>query len=716
MTSNIVTDKMIKISFPGWGTKIFWNDYEITSGAGLSVAVNTLGLWTNSFNANWQILGKKVNGFKFNVVFKDLPLRQAWDIVIEEGRIIRWRVDVEIEDKLYIDEFRFSCLPNSLYKIWWDSHKNGFFSSVSGNWQNVYLGEMQSRFVGVSPVPAADFLPVIVFSLDKDEFNDDLLPCVQDSPVNLKSRLIGFRRINLKEKIVYPVGKYHLFSGTINLFREEEDIPNKKWNIPYPDYKNEVVIRKYGRENWGGCFEIALVNLPWQENGRWGVRAGSRWPHLKDVNENGYMSFPFFLAYAAALLEKNDIKTVIIDAIANKIDERSFVADMLSRDIDYLIAETSAPSLRNDLILLEKIAKFGISIILCGPCASIYDPEFLKEHSFIDFVLYGEYEYTLLDLALALRDDRKFSDIPGLICRDGIKVIKNPPRAPFDINLLPWPHRDSLSMERYIDMPGDIPYPSVQMLASRGCPFRCSFCLWPQVMYQGCGYRPRDIHDVVAEMGFLVRERKFKSVYFDDDTFNVDRKRVLKFCDLLKEEDLRRVPWAIMARADLMDEEMLIKMKESGLSGVKYGIESFNNALLKGCSKNLELEKTIQMIRLTKDLGIGVHLTFTLGLDGETRETALRTIDYALALKPDSLQFSLLTPFPGTRLFEELDAQKRILTKDWSLYDGNHNCVFKPAGISPEELVSLKQSAYVLWEKRNRRKRWVAGIFKRLLD
>lgn len=455
-------------------------------------------------------------------------------------------------------------------------------------------------------------------------------------------------------------------------------------------------------------FKILLANLPWLKDKKQGVRAGSRWPHMKDESEGGYMPFPFFLAYSASLLQKNNFDALIIDAVADRVPCGAFIKNVLSMGLDYLAAETSVPSFYDDLKILEKIGRIGIPIILCGPNALIYEPKFLENHPYISFVLYGEYEFGLLDLARCLREDGDLSNVKGLIYRNKNSIIKNTEREPFDINLLPWPERDSLPMEKYLDAPGEMPTPSVQVLASRGCPFGCNFCLWPQVIYRGSHYRARDVKDVVDEMEYLVREKSFKSVYFDDDTWNVGKERILRFCGEIKKRGLQNIPWAIMARPDLMDEEMLRELKSAGLWAVKYGVESCVQSLVENSHKNMKLKNSFRMIKLTKNLGIKVHLTFCFGLPGETGKTIQKSISHALSLEPDSVQFSILTPFPGTRLFEELDSQGRILTKDWSKYDGHYHCVFKPDNLSAGDLEKAKIHAYELWSEYIRKKRGFA--------
>lgn len=464
--------------------------------------------------------------------------------------------------------------------------------------------------------------------------------------------------------------------------------------------------------------KVLLVNLPWRKNNRLGVRAGSRWPHIKDESEGNYIPFPFFLAYATSLLRKHGIESDLVDAIAGQIPEDKFIEDLYRRDFDILVAETSVPSFYYDMELLRRISAMGITIVLCGPHPEIYTAEFLRGNSFVDFVLFGEYEFTLLELIKSICDGKKdLRYIKGLIWkRDKNDIIKNPRRRPCDINLLPWPDRDGFSMERYWDLPGDIPYPSAQMVASRGCPFSCNFCLWPQLLFDGRTYRVREVRGCIDEMEFLIKKKRFKSIYFDDDTFNIGKKRMLEFSNEIIKRGLNKTPWAIMAKADLMDEEILDRMKGAGLYAIKYGVESGSQELLNRSGKCLDLNKTESIIKYTKSLGVKIHLTFCFGLPGETKETIKKTVDYALKLDPYSIQFSILTPFPGTAIFEDLDREKRIFTKDWSFYDGHRSCVFKPDNLSPTELQEAKYYAYQVWLDCQRRKRGLLGDIKKFFS
>jgi anaerobic magnesium-protoporphyrin IX monomethyl ester cyclase len=264
-------------------------------------------------------------------------------------------------------------------------------------------------------------------------------------------------------------------------------------------------------------------------------------------------------------------------------------------------------------------------------------------------------------------------------------------------------------MEKYLDAPGGIPEPTAQMIASRGCPFGCIFCAWPQLMYNSRSYRVRKPASVVDEMEYLLKERKFNSVYFDDDTFNINKQNVLGICREIQERGLDAA-WAIMARPDTMDEEMLVNLKEAGLCAAKYGVESANQGLLDNINKGMDLKKADRMIRLTKSLGIKIHPTFTFGLPGETPDTIKRTIDYAMSLKADSIQFSILTPYPGTKFYEQLDRKGQIISHNWADYDGASKCVIKTENLEPQDLEKARLTALEAWKRYRRSKRTIVTM------
>jgi len=438
--------------------------------------------------------------------------------------------------------------------------------------------------------------------------------------------------------------------------------------------------------------KILLLNAPWSAGARTGVRAGSRWPFtLEPISGAGYLPFPFFLAYATALLKENGHGAMLLDALAEGIDRDALYERIRSQAFSLIVIETSTPSFANDLEIAVEIHRRlpQARIAFCGPHASVFATQILQEHDFVSFVLQGEYEFTLLELASALEKGDSLSAIAGLAFREEGTIRRNSRRNTIqDLDILPWPERQDVPIYRYNDGFAGMPVPNVQMWSSRGCPYRCLYCLWPQTMYAEHRHRKRQPAKVIDEMEYLLKKYAFKAVYFDDDIFNADRKHVIGICNQIKKRGIE-VAWAAMARAELMDEGLLRLMRSSGLYAVKYGIESANKHVLSRCRKGANLKKARRMVKVSKDLGIKVHLTFCLGLPGESIESVEETAAFCREVKPDSLQCSLAVPFPGTEFFNLMRSAKQIVSERWDDYDGNRCCVHKTEKLEPGQLEEL---------------------------
>lgn len=691
------------------GIAVFWQGHRITAGAGFNININIRDSWMDCSGASWHVIEKGFNTITARLNFKNPALCYICVLTVKNDSSLEWFVNMETASELDIKELQVIFMARPFYKAWVSGCQQGDFPRLGRTWHDIYRGFLPVPFVGMR-FSLRDGLPPGFF-LECSE-HKQFFPLIQKTPLFLSAYNIGFYR-------AYPQGiscfSRRIFTGVLRFLNQEQQFDKRVEELrrSYIEDAGQKLLDRPGKKK----IKVLLVNLPWEIGGKWGVRAGSRWPHIKDESEGAYAPFPFFLAYATALLRKYDIEADLIDALLVRMPADQLIEEICRRDYDFVVAETSVPSFYYDMVLLEKLSRCGISLILCGPHPDIYRKEFIEKNSFVQFVLCREYEFTLLELIQAVsRGARDFSGIDGLIWKDSAGVHANRPRVSGDINSLPYPWRQGLAMEKYQDLPGDIPHPSVQMVASRGCTFSCNFCLWPQIMFSPGNYRVRNIDDCVREMEFLVRDKRFKSIYFDDDTFNIGRDRMFAFCDAVLRRGLQHIPWAVMAKADLMDEEVLDRMRQAGLAAIKYGVESSSQHLVNHCGKRLDLNKTERIIRHTKSLGIKVHLTFAFGLDGETKETIKKTIEYALRLNPYSAQFSIITPFPGTALFAQLEKDNRIITRNWSLYDGHACCVFKPKRVSALDLQQAKEYACRRWAEHTRRRRGLGGDIKRFFS
>nr|MBC8263824.1 radical SAM protein [Anaerolineales bacterium] len=188
-----------------------------------------------------------------------------------------------------------------------------------------------------------------------------------------------------------------------------------------------------------------------------------------------------------------------------------------------------------------------------------------------------------------------------------------------------------------------------------------------------------------------------------DDTFDIGKPRILKLCNEIKRRNLS-LPWTAMARADTADREMLEAMAGAGLYAIKYGVESGVQELVDAADKSLNLNRVKETVRITKDLGVKVHLTFTLGLPGETEETIQRTLDFATEVDPDSMQFSIATPYPGTTYYDMAQESGMLVAESWIDFDGADRAVLHTEALSPEKLEAALRRARRQWRWRQFRR------------
>lgn len=434
--------------------------------------------------------------------------------------------------------------------------------------------------------------------------------------------------------------------------------------------------------------KVCVVNAPWEEGDRWGIRAGCRFPNLTIKRTNSYVPFPFLIAYAASYLESHGFDVLAIDGVAERCDRESFLRRIADYAPDLIVAETSTTSLLHDLELLGEVKtrQPAARVAIYGPHVSVR-PEDALESPVIDFVINGEPEITSGELARALDEGSDVARVAGLVLRGkGGSIEKTAPRTPLaDIDTLPLPMRRGLPMDRYA-VPG-FPSPVVFMYGSRSCPFQCTFCLWPQTIYAGASFRPRAAEKIVDEMEAVLREfPDTKSFFFDDDTFNLGRSRLIRFADEMKRRGLS-IPWGMNARADNWDRELLERLIETGLFTLRIGIESGDQEVLDRCKKGIDLGEAREMLKLSGELGISNHISFVIGLPGETRETVESTVRFIKSVPADSVQFSVAIPFPGTEFHDQVEQAGHIVTRDWPKYNGYDHVVMRTESLSADEVM-----------------------------
>jgi len=458
--------------------------------------------------------------------------------------------------------------------------------------------------------------------------------------------------------------------------------------------------------------KILFANPPCQiklRNGeeRYFVRAGSRWPFsVKKKREKklNYLPFPFYLAYAAALLEKEGFLVEGLDAIALNQTEKEFLVQVKQIKPDLILFETSTPTINHDYTLVKKIKRINKKIVIClaGPHVSVFPKEAFKG-SPVDFVFQREYELAFRDFCLKLREGKSYTQIPGLVFKKGKQIKINPPQLIEDINQLPFPARHLFPTKELADptlyWDGFCQFkPAIQMHATRGCPFRCNFCMWNQVMYQNGPYRLFAPKRIVEEMREVQEKYGAREIYFDDDTFTANKEHVLALCREIRKRKLK-IHWSVMGDAIVTDEEMVKAMSRAGCLGMKFGVESGNQAILRRIEKPVDIAKLKQFTHWCAKRKIKTHATFTFGLSGETKKTMEDTLNLAKELDVDSVQFSITTPFPGTRYYDEVKKKKLLLARKWEDFDGASQSVVAYENLKQKEVVAYCRTASGKWLK-----------------
>lgn len=384
--------------------------------------------------------------------------------------------------------------------------------------------------------------------------------------------------------------------------------------------------------------KILFSNPPWWEwvghnidtyQGRQGIRAGSRWPftrvgpHVPDHFQYGhYLPCPFFLTSAAAYAERHfpGAQVRVRDSIARGESYGSFFAFLKHQVPDWLIIETATPSYAHDLNLIREIKALhpSIKIILAGTIVAGAD---FRRPPEVFAAVRGEYERGVVSI---IRDD------PQTMRTVDFMLLTRE-----ELNALPPPLVDPVCEGRYCDanprLPSGDQFPHLQIWTSRGCPFKCCFCGWPATMTgedpDGTKRRsvrahsPEWVHLMILQRLMEGKDRgvAYKSIYIDDDTFNLTDTHACAISDVMKKVGL---PWSAMCRADTIKPETWKIMRDAGCFGVKIGVESGSQRVIREIvNKHLDLHAVEHThLPLLKELGFVVHTTWTEGLPGETHE------------------------------------------------------------------------------------------------
>jgi radical SAM superfamily enzyme YgiQ (UPF0313 family) len=383
---------------------------------------------------------------------------------------------------------------------------------------------------------------------------------------------------------------------------------------------------------------------------------------------------PLSLAYLAAALESSGVEVQILDFLVTRYRPEK-VRQKLEEYQPQLVGVTCVTlnyHLAAEMLEVCKTVDPDIVTVIGGPHASFTPGETLREAPWIDVVVIGEGDRTLVELVEAVAGGGSLHDIAGIAFREEGALVKTAPRPLIDnIDSLPVPARHLIPLSRYRALGSPC-----TVITGRGCPYGCIFCSGRRML--GRKVRFRDPGLVVDEIEMIKRDYGFQQVNIVDDTFTVNHPHAYQVCEEMLRRNLN-INWSAFARVDNMTDELATLMKRAGCNTVLFGVESADEDILKTIRKGLTPDDVRNGVRIATGAGIQVYCSFIIGLPGESADTIQKSIAFTDEINRKygaEYGYHMLSPLPGTELYDKADDYGlRILSRDWDDYDANHPIV-----------------------------------------
>jgi len=375
---------------------------------------------------------------------------------------------------------------------------------------------------------------------------------------------------------------------------------------------------------------------------------------------------PDYICTAIAVLENDGHVCKFIDGSARDISFEETRAIFRDFRPGMAVINTTTPSIDSDIEyarMCKEEAGAEVITVMIGPHVSAEPEDTLKRaRPFLDVIARREYDFTLKELA----QNNSFHGLSGISYFENGDIAHNPDR-PFikDLDRLPFPAWHHIDPDNYYSPAKRNPF--ITLITGRGCDGRCTFCLFPQVMY-GREYRPRSPENVLDEIEYdIVLFPKLKEIMFEDDTLTLLKYqgRLEKICKGILDRGIK-ISWSCNARPEIQDIALLRLMKKAGCRMMCVGFESGDDDILANLKKGITTDRMKNFAVLCRKTGISVHGCFVIGAPGETHDTVSRTIKFAAQLPIDTVQFSGLCAYPGTEFYDWCKVNNYIVPRRWN--------------------------------------------------
>lgn len=431
--------------------------------------------------------------------------------------------------------------------------------------------------------------------------------------------------------------------------------------------------------------KVLLVNPPFHEG-------------YGTFSESAGILPPLGLAYIAAMLEKAGIFVEIIDANALFMTWEQLSMQIFEKHPDIVGSSvmTSTVPIVQKLARIAKQANPNSIFIGGGVHITACPIETLERVPEIDIGVIGEGEETIVELVKALQLKENLSSVKGIAFRETGKIIVTQLRPPIhNLDELPFPAYHLLPVGKYKPrIYENIKHKKIvymPVFSSRGCPNYCNFC--DSHILFGRTVRYRSVENFLKEIDFLVKTYGVNLINVHDDTFTLDKNRVIRICNELisRKHDLQ---WICQSRVNTIDETAFMKMKEAGCYLVLFGIESGNQKVLNFIRKGIVLEQARKAIALTKKAKLKSITSFIIGQPIDTIETINETIKFADELDPTDVMFFLLSPYPGTEVYKYATEHGLLKGDVWGRSASSTEPAVVPEGMTERQLTEKLEEAY----------------------
>lgn len=449
--------------------------------------------------------------------------------------------------------------------------------------------------------------------------------------------------------------------------------------------------------------KVSFVNTPF-------FPRFSRESRSPAVTKSDTLYYPKWLAMAAGYAYKHGKHVSLIDAPARELNFDQTAGILLDSNPDLIVLDTSTPSINNDIRFAEHLKSLNanLKIAMVGRGASVSYDHILSTSTAIDIVCLREYELTINEVCDYISggnfSDREningiaFKNLDGMIFKNPDRpVLENLDEIPFVTEI----YKRFLNVEDYFY--GHSLHPLVVLDTSRGCPYHCSFCAYPQT-FSGHRVRFRSVQNVADEFEYIKKELpQIKSVMLEDDTFIINKNRTLELArELIRRNN--KIQFDSNCRVDIgVDEKFLIELKKAGARLFCVGFESGSRDVIAHMDKNNNkkndftyTETAIKFTEACKNAGIKIHGCFMFGNLNETKKTLEETLNFALSLPLDTAQFYPIMIYPGTAAYDEAKSKNLINANsfdDWLTKDGMHRSVVDLPELTQDQLLDFADFA-----------------------